>query len=117
MDSFSHRFSALMNHRWSTWGWLLLILIVTLLIRLPYVSGIGHAHDLQLLTEWGNNIAQRGLFSVYANTPDANYPPVYMFMLGIVAPFWQNTSLAIPLLKVFPILCETLLILAIALWL
>jgi Gpi18-like mannosyltransferase len=117
MDSFSPRFSALMNHRWSFWGWLLLVLIVTLLMRIPYIYGAGHNADLVLLGLWGDGIVQQGLFSVYANVPTANYPPVIMFMLALVAPFWQNTDLSVPLLKVFPILCETLLILAVAVWL
>jgi Gpi18-like mannosyltransferase len=117
MSSLSSRFSALMNHRWSVWGWLLLILIVTLVMRLPYVSGAGHGPDLRLIAFWGDNIVQHGLLGIYANVPSANYPPIYMIMLAIVAPFWQDAPLSVPLLKVFPILCETLLILAIAVWL
>ncbi len=106
-----------MRNQLLTKGWLPLILTVTLLMRLPYVTTAGHSYDLRELGSWGEGIVQQGLFSVYYNVPGANYPPVYVVMLGVAASLWQNTAYMTPLLKLFPVLCETLMILAIAVWL
>ncbi|MFN8374980.1 MAG: glycosyltransferase 87 family protein [Anaerolineae bacterium] len=103
------------NPLW-TWGWLLLLVALTLLLRLPYFPLAGHEYDLGQIASWGEGIVQQGLFGVYYNVPSCNYPPIYIVMLGVAALLWHNTPFVIPLLKLFPVLCETLLIIAVAVW-
>jgi Gpi18-like mannosyltransferase len=96
---------------------LMLIISVALVMRLPYTPHVGHSDDLYLNTLWGNSVSNQGLLELYFNVPSVNYAPVYMTMLGVAANLWQNTPYTVPLLKLFPVLSETLLIAAVTVWL
>jgi Gpi18-like mannosyltransferase len=55
---------------------------------------------------------------LYHNVPSVNYAPIYMVMLGAAAGIWQqHPEYTTHLLKLFPVLFETLLIGIITLWL
>src|SRR5258707_6828132 len=72
------------SNRWRTWRLLIPILILALLMRVGYLSGLGLHSDLELNTSWASSVYQNGLFNPYK--PNAtDHPPIYIAMLGGVA--------------------------------
>src|SRR5258708_30392740 len=112
------------SNRWRTWRLLIPILILALLMRVGYLSGLGLHSDLELNTSWASSVYQNGLFNLYKQNPP-DYPPIYMAMLGVVArlatPYGAlnvdtNADL-VRLLKLFPVLSDLLMITVVYGWL
>src|SRR5450432_256744 len=109
------------------WAPLLLILALALALRAGYMTGLSFAGDLSADIDWIKTIQSGGLFHLYANqTQTLIYPPISMAMFGAVGALQsqflpgQATLLSptfVVLLKLFPVLCELILIAAVYSWL
>src|SRR5260221_4794730 len=112
------------SNRWRTWRLLIPILILALLMRVGYLSGLGLRSDLELNTSWASSVYQNGLFNLYKQNPP-DYPPIYMAMLGVVArlaaPYGalnvDTNAELVRLLKLFPVLADLLMITVVYGWL
>ncbi len=113
--------------RWRTWTPLLLMLVVALLIRVPFMVRPGFQADITWNSVRAAAIHQNGLFNLYRVT-DTDYPPLFLSMLGVVADIQALRGLEMPiekvtdpvasfLLKTFPVLGDLGLIIVVYLWL
>ena len=102
------------------------ILLVAVVMRLPYVETIGHADLTHFDAAWTSAIQKEGLFNIYSNQEDVDYPPLYLLTLSAVAAIHPiDTSVApaqidtqlVVLLKIFPLVSELLLLIIAYYWL
>gem|GEM_PF-727088 len=71
----------------------LLILCVTVLMRLPYLSIVGH-NDLTYFYQRAIAIDEQGLWPIYAQNDgrDFNYPPLYFMALALMNTVWSPSG-------------------------
>ncbi len=107
-----------LRHEWI----LLALLAIAVVMRfddLTHARYLGDMVDFNI--PWAQAIQQFGLFKVYAMSPETNYPPIYLFILGItssIAPPMQGSSISlgfVVLTKLFSVIAELTLI-GIAYW-
>ena len=81
------------------------LIVIALVLRLGYVQQVGYVWDTDQFQLWGETARDSGLFTVYANQPRLDYPPLYLAVLSLgftVQQALQVTPLAV--LKFGPIL-------------
>jgi Gpi18-like mannosyltransferase len=101
-----------------------LILAVAAVMRMYDLTHAGYLGDMMLYNvPWARAIQQYGLFRVYANSPDINYPPIYLAILGISSSIISPTQgKPFPLdfivcVKLFSVAAELAIIVLIYNWL
>ncbi len=71
---------------------LFILLLIGVIMRFVDLTHAGYLGDMILYNApWAQAIQKFGLFRVYATAPETNYPPIYLFILGI------TSSIAVPL--------------------
>jgi hypothetical protein len=103
----------------------IITLAIAIVARVSYLYVPGFAGDIGgIISLWGKSIYQHGLFSVYANEPSANYPPISTVAAGFST--WAQaqfgygadyTRASELFFKIPPLLAELAMILAVALFL
>jgi len=103
---------------------LLILLAIGMIMRLNDLTHAGYLGDMVSFNmPWALSIQQFGLFRIYAVSPETNYPPIYLFILGIastiVAPLKDNSiSLGfVVLTKLFSVIAELAIIGIVYRWL
>lgn len=70
------------RYRVALWSLLAAALVVRLALVLLVVPAVGYAGDLDLFLQWGRGLVEHGPGEFYRSVPDANYPPVAIWMVG-----------------------------------
>jgi Gpi18-like mannosyltransferase len=63
------------------------------LVRLRYVGVQGYPGDVRLFMEWGERVANNGPWGTYAPTYFLDYPPGYLWVLGLFAKLLDGEAL------------------------
>lgn len=101
------------------------VLVLAALVRLPYMTGVGHTFDLTLFATYGKLVNEIGLFQIYVYPP-VDYPPLYLAVLGIIdtlakllgsSPPTVLSTIEVFLFKVPPVLGDMLIIALAYTWL
>ncbi len=70
-----------------------LLLGLALLIRLSYLTSVGHVDLTAFIIPWALQTNESGLFAAYAANPTLNYPPVFPTMMTGLVALWTNIGL------------------------
>ena len=92
---------------------LYLVLLAALVLRLLMAAATeGYSYDVNCFTAWGAKLASEGPANFYSEDYFADYPPGYMYVLGLVAAVrdgfgiaWDG-ALGRMLLALVPALCD-----------
>jgi hypothetical protein len=68
-------------------------IVVGVLIRLHYVPVGGYPGDVRLFIDWGQTVARDGPGAFYRPGYFADYPPAYLYVLGLLAKLWSGETL------------------------
>ncbi|MBV8373480.1 MAG: phospholipid carrier-dependent glycosyltransferase, partial [Candidatus Eremiobacteraeota bacterium] len=60
-----------------------------LIVRLIFIGSEGFKTDVQTFEAWALSLAEHGYANFYGATGFADYPPGYLFILGIVGQIWE----------------------------
>jgi Gpi18-like mannosyltransferase len=92
---------------------LFLILLLALAMRVGYLETMGHNDLIVYNLAWAQSIREYGLFQVYADQETANYPPLYMTLLGMISlfsPLNESNPSTLVFFKLLPLLGELALL-------
>ena len=64
-----------------------------MLIRLNYVDVQGYPGDVRLFMDWGQTVARGGPGAFYRPDYFADYPPAYLWVLGLFAKLFDGEAL------------------------
>lgn len=103
--------------------------MIGILLRIPFIPFIGFEQDFLFFTSWANYIDEHGIITIY-DDPTVfehdliNYPPVYLYFLGIFASFYRlffagafESRLFLALIKCTTVIFEILISLLLFKWL
>lgn len=74
-----------------------MLALIGLLVRLPFIPLIGFRQDFQFLVSWADYLVKSSPITIYADYKQisgelVNYPPVYLFILTLLARFFRSLS-------------------------
>lgn len=74
-----------------------MLALIGLLLRLPFLPLFGFQQDFQFLVSWANYLVKSSPVTIYADYKQisgelVNYPPVYLYILTLLARFFRSLS-------------------------